>query len=148
LTYATFFDILVAGGVKMNERLKLLRKELKYNQDLLGTRLGVTKTAISKMELGTYNITDSMVKLICKEFNVNEDWLRTGQGEMFRTIPEEDEVAAYVSELLEDDGSNPIFAIIKEVMHTYNQLDDKSQGVLNDYAHKLLSNLKNIKIEG
>lgn len=64
----------------MNERLRMLRKRLGMSQESIGEKLGVTKTAVSKMELGTYQITDTMIKLICSKFNVNEDWLRTGSG--------------------------------------------------------------------
>lgn len=67
----------------MNNRIKEIRKFKDLSQEKFGEHLGVTKTAISKMELGTYNITDTMVKLICSEFNVSEHWLRTGEGEMF-----------------------------------------------------------------
>lgn len=68
----------------MNKRLIFLRKNLgKMNQENFGKHLGVTKSAISNMETGRFGITDTMVKLICTEFNVNESWLRTGEGEMF-----------------------------------------------------------------
>jgi hypothetical protein len=66
---------------------------------------------------------------------------------MFKDIPEEDEVAAYVSELLEDNGENPLYSLIKEIMHTYSQLDNKSQEVVSSFASKLLNNL-NTKKEG
>ncbi|MFR6349802.1 MAG: helix-turn-helix domain-containing protein [Enterocloster aldenensis] len=63
----------------MNERLRELRKKCGLSQEEFGKKLGVTKTAVSKMELGTYQITDTMLKLICSEFNVNEKWLRSGE---------------------------------------------------------------------
>lgn len=66
----------------MNERLKKIRKEFRLNQEEFGKRLGVTKTAVSKMELGTYNITDSMTKLVCREFNIDYIWFTTGIGDM------------------------------------------------------------------
>lgn len=131
----------------MNNRLKELRKIQKLSQEEFGKRLGVGKAAVSKMELGTYNVTDPMIKLICREFTVNEDWLRTGSGEMFKSIPEEDEVATYVSDLLEDSEETPLYTLIKEIMRTYSQLDYKSKTVLNDYMKKLLHNL-NSKKEG
>lgn len=64
----------------MNERLRELRKKCDLSQEEFGKKLGVTKTAVSKMELGTYQITDTMLKLICSEFNANERWLRFGEG--------------------------------------------------------------------
>lgn len=67
----------------MKNRIKLVRKELNLTQESFGKRLGVRKTAISKIENGENNLTKQMLRLICSEFNVNEDWLQTGVGEMF-----------------------------------------------------------------
>lgn len=68
----------------MNERIKLLRKTfLKLNQESFGKRLGVTNAAISKIEAGINQVTDQMVRAICREFNVNYIWLTTGEGEIF-----------------------------------------------------------------
>lgn len=67
----------------MNLRLKSVRKALALNQERFGTRLGVSNTAISKLESGENGITEQMIKSICREFNVNEQWFRTGTGEMF-----------------------------------------------------------------
>lgn len=66
----------------MNERIKELRKKLGLTLEKFGERLGVKRAAVSKWENGD-NITDQMFKSICREFNVNEEWLRTGKGEMF-----------------------------------------------------------------
>ena len=60
----------------MNERIRALRKELNLTMEKFGIRLGVGKTAISKLENGERNLTDQMFKSICREFNVSEDWLR------------------------------------------------------------------------
>nr|DAM02667.1 MAG TPA: helix-turn-helix domain protein [Caudoviricetes sp.] len=67
----------------MNERVKELRKTLGLTLDKFGERLGVTKQTVSRIENGINNVTDQMFKSICREFNVNENWLRTGEGEMF-----------------------------------------------------------------
>ena len=64
----------------MNERLKLLRKNLGLSQEAFGTRLGVTGPGISKIESGDRNLTEQMTLSIIREFNVNEDWLRNGTG--------------------------------------------------------------------
>lgn len=67
----------------MNERIRELRKALGLTLEKFGEHVGVQKSAISKIEKGIANITDQMFKSICREFNVNPDWLRNGQGEMF-----------------------------------------------------------------
>ena len=71
------------GDAILNERIKELRHELKMSQEDFGKKLGVTKSAISRIEKKVYNVTDSMVKLICREFNVNYIWLVDGTGDMF-----------------------------------------------------------------
>ena len=72
------------GGEVVNERLKELRNSLNFSQEEFGDRVGIKSRAhISLLENGTRNLTDRVVSDICREFNVNEDWLRDGQGEMF-----------------------------------------------------------------
>ncbi|MCI8409286.1 MAG: helix-turn-helix transcriptional regulator [Lachnospiraceae bacterium] len=67
----------------MNERVRELRKSLGLTLEKFGERLGVTKVAISNIEKANRNVTEQMFKSICREFNVNEKWLRTGEGSMY-----------------------------------------------------------------
>lgn len=67
----------------MNTRLKELRKYLNLSQDSFGEKVGVTGGSISLLEKGKRNITEQMIKSICREFNVDYIWLTTGEGEMF-----------------------------------------------------------------
>lgn len=67
----------------MNERIKELRKALGLTLEKFGEKLGVQKSAISKIERGENGVAEPMFKSICREYNVNENWLRTGEGEMF-----------------------------------------------------------------
>ena len=64
------------GVDNMNTRLKKLRLNLNLSQEAFGRKLGVGKTAISKLELGENKISEPMIKLICKEFNVSSAWLK------------------------------------------------------------------------
>lgn len=66
------------------DRLKILRKSLNLNQTEFGEKLGVTRSVIKNLELGAVEVKEHMLKLICSVFNVDEDWLRTGNGEMSR----------------------------------------------------------------
>lgn len=77
----------------MRERLKRIRKKLGLNQTEFARLIGLRQTALSMIEVGTTTLTDKNVKLICATFNVNEQWFRTGKGEMFEASP-------YVKELL------------------------------------------------
>jgi transcriptional regulator with XRE-family HTH domain len=65
------------------DRLRLLRKKLGLNQGEFALKLGITQTALSMIEIGRSKLTEKNIKLISVTFNVNENWLRTGEGEMF-----------------------------------------------------------------
>lgn len=84
----------------MNDRIKFLRKSLNLTLEKFGEKIGVQKSAVSKLEKGHVNPTEQMIKSICREFNVNETWLRTGEGEMFVDMNEEDELMRWAGEVL------------------------------------------------
>lgn len=67
----------------MNERIKAARKALGLTMEQFGARIGMGKSSVSKIEKGANSTTDQTIKSICREFGVNEMWLRTGEGEMF-----------------------------------------------------------------
>ena len=67
----------------MNERIKLLRTILGLSGEKFGERIGLSKFAISNIETGKNNLTEQTIISLCREYNVNEEWLRTGNGEMF-----------------------------------------------------------------
>ena len=68
----------------LNERLKILRLSLKLSQEKFGAVIGIQSRAhISSLEIGSRNLTDRIISDICREFNVNEEWLRSGTGKMF-----------------------------------------------------------------
>lgn len=125
----------------MNTRLHHLRKALKLSQEDFGKRLGVTGASISRLEKGERNITEQMILSICREFNVNEKWLRHDEGEMF--LPFEDEVAEMVSQLLE--VSNPFYDLILDMMVSFNELDDKGKQAICDYTTLLAERIKRKK---
>ena len=125
----------------MNERIKKLRKDLKLTQQEFADALNIKRGAVANYEIGRNAPIDAVVSLICKTFNVNEEWLRSGAGDMFLELPEEDEEAAYVSELLED-RDNDLYKLIKEIMHTYHDLTPKSKEVIRDFSAALRENIK------
>lgn len=69
------------------ERVKEIRKTLTLTLEKFGNKLGVGKTAISKIEKNENTLTDQMAKSICREYNVNYDWLIYEEGEMFSNLP-------------------------------------------------------------
>ena len=125
------------------ERVKMVRKKSNLTMDQFGERIGnVSKSTISNIENGNRNLTDLMLKSICSEFNVNEEWLRTGNGEMFAKLSEDEEIADLVSDVLEDGKNNPFYGIILEIARTYNELSPASQEVMKEFSKKLVENIK------
>ena len=85
-----------------NERIKDLRKALGLTQERFGERVGLKKSAISQIESGVNGVTDQLRLAVFREFNVNEDWLRTGDGSMFVEPDEDEEIARFVGDVLSD----------------------------------------------
>lgn len=86
----------------MNERIKELRKKLNLSQDEFGKRIRITKSSVSKLEKGENKPSEQTISLICKEFKVNEVWLRTGEGgekNMFSKISEDDRYSLNLGKL-------------------------------------------------
>lgn len=84
----------------MNERIKELRNALNLTQDAFAKRLGVKRNTIGNYETGNRVPSDQSVFSICREFNVNEEWLRNGSGEMFNTLSQDEELAYIVGQAL------------------------------------------------
>lgn len=114
------------------ERVKELRKTLNYTLDKFGGKLGVQKSAISKIEKGENNLTEQMLISICREFNANENWLRTGDGKMFVEVPAEDEYFKAVTQISKSKDKLAMQAIIE-----YWNLDDTSKETLRNYIYKI-----------
>ena len=70
----------------MKDRIKEVRKAVGLTQVEYGKRLGVAGNTVTNYENGMRNPSDAIINAICREFNVNEDWLRTGSGEMFQEL--------------------------------------------------------------
>lgn len=118
------------------ERIKILRKNMGMTLDEFSKPLGVCKSAISKIELGRNKLASQMAATICKQYSVNEKWLLTGEGDMYKKPS--DEVGYYVEELLEYEGSgNPFYDIIIEMMKEYQELDENSKTVIKNYFKKI-----------
>ncbi len=111
------------------ERVREVRKSLGLTLEKFGEKIGMKKNSVSQIENGKNNVTDANVKAICREFNISEEWLRTGSGNM--RIPVEDEAAAAVSDLVEK--SNPLYDVIKGIMVAYQKLDGPSREVIDQF---------------
>jgi DNA-binding XRE family transcriptional regulator len=123
----------------MNNRIKDLRKDLGLTQDEFAKKIDLSRNYINLIEMGKKIPADRTIRDICRTFSVNENWLTTGEGKMY--LPQEDEEAAYVSELLLG-SDNELYSIIKAIMKTYSELGEKEKKVLESFAKDLRNNLK------
>ena len=84
----------------VGERVKALREKLGITQEEFSQRLGTTRNTITNYEENRRAPMDATIKSICREFDVNEEWLRTGEGEMFTQMSRTDEISAFVGNIL------------------------------------------------
>lgn len=105
----------------MINRLKQLRKALKLNQTNFAKQLGMTQTAYSMIENGINPLSDRHIKVICSAFNANENWLHTGEGDMFFSSPYEKEFTEIFSNLAPE-TQEYLLLMAKELLNTQQKL--------------------------
>ena len=125
----------------MNERLKKLRKELDMTQQEFADSIGIKRSTMATYESGRNEPIDAVISLICRQHGVNENWLRTGEGEMFEELTDQQKILKYTALLLKDKDS-AIANAIQTLIVTYEQLDDTSKAVLEKIAKQYIDNLK------
>ena len=96
----------------MKDRIRKVRKESHKTQAEFAESLGLKQNTIATYEMGRFMPSDRTISDICRTYNVNEEWLRTGEGEMFVPRSREDEVAAYFGRIMGGKCSNIESAII------------------------------------
>ncbi len=125
----------------MNERIKALRLALGLSQDEFGRRLGVTRGAITNIELNKVEPKPLFVNLICREFNVSLEWLETGEGEMFRSVSVNTELSQLVGELLRDKPGSFKQRVIAALL----RCNDDEWGVFRRVVSEIENDLKDEK---
>lgn len=123
----------------MKVRIKKIRKALNLTQQEFADKIGVGRNNIAGYETGRRCPSDAAISLICKTFNVNEDWLRNGGSDdnMFINLTEDEELAMY-TQLLLDSTDDAMAKIIKDFIIIYMKLEDDSKQVLKNIAKELL----------
>lgn len=125
----------------MKERLRQLRKALDITQQEFADRIGIKRNSYANYETGRNTPIDAIILSICREFNVNEEWLRTGEGEIFEELTEQQKILKYTALLFKDKDS-AIANAIQTLIVTYEQLDDASKATLEKIALQYINNLK------
>lgn len=127
---------------EVNQRIRELRRELGISQDAFAARIGLTRGAITNIELNKLEPKKLLIPLICKEFGCDEIWIRTGEGTMFRERSWQEEVAKYVGEVLSSQGAGEeiqqiileFFAKIPQDM--LDEIGEKAKEVLDNNREK------------
>lgn len=89
---------------KLNERIKEFRKVLGLSREEFANKLGLkSRGKIENIELGRTSPDEPFLDLICKTYNINPEWLRTGQGEMFIELSKDEQIEDFIGELLSDE---------------------------------------------
>ena len=124
--------------MSINQRIKTLRKELNLIQQDFAKKIGVQRVTISWMEKEGNTITRQNIKIICDAFNVNENWLRTGEGDMFKPADEPDILDKLQQELKLNNAE-------MEIIKTFIELspEQRRMGIqfIKDFSSKLSANL-------
>lgn len=113
----------------MNSRLKDIRKALRLTQKEFAARLGITDSGISRLEKGQNQLTDQLIRAICREYKVNYEYLKNGIGEMFVEVPQ-----TVVDELCEQYDLDDFDRIM---LQEYLKMDEASRNVLKTYIRKI-----------
>ena len=101
----------------MNKRLSELRRELGLSMEKFGSKIGLSRSAISKMESGNSGLSEQTILSICRVYRVNYHWFTNGDGDMFSGTPE-----SLVDEIAEDYNLDEID---KKIIQKYLELDDE-----------------------
>lgn len=119
----------------MKDRIKEVRKYAELSQTKFAEKLKISRSAMSKLESGENTPSEQTISLICKEFNVREEWLRTGNGEMYNE--KDGTFTGLLAELKETDDE-----FIKSLITVYMGLDEDSKQALRKIADGMAEKYK------
>lgn len=121
----------------INERVRELRKKLGMSQTEFGKKIALSQNHLTGIETGKRSVTDRTIKLLCAEFNVSEDWLRTGKEPMFVEVDEEDKFSqAFAAASMEEDD------FIKALLIEYMSLSKEDREVVKQMMQRIAARTK------
>lgn len=121
----------------MNERIKKLRKTLDLTQEKFGAAINVKGNTVAQWESGRNAPADPVIRLICDQFRVSEEWLRTGNGEMYAPKNKNSEIADITARLFKMDSNSKQYKFIVALSEYLLQLDEKEMQSMLDLIRKL-----------
>lgn len=122
----------------MNERLKKLRKSLDMTQQQFADKLGVKRNTVGQWECGINALTDQTIFSICREFHVNEEWLRTGKGEMFVEETPDEEFMRMAKAVASGDTETD--RMIRRTLMYFYEMDDLGRKTLMNFVKYISRN--------
>lgn len=122
----------------MKERLKALRKELRLTQQEFADRVGISRGNIGAYEVGKNAPSDAVISLICREFHVNEEWLRTGNGEMFVEETPDEEFMRMAKAVASGDTETD--RMIRRTLMYFYEMDDLGRQTLMNFVKYISGN--------
>ena len=120
----------------MNGRIRKIRKVLDLTQTEFAKKIGMTQNTLTGYERGRINPSNSVINNICKTFNINEEWLRTGEGEMFIKISRDKKISDFIDNALSQESSS----FRRRFIAVLSALDDSDWEVLEKMALELAKN--------
>ena len=124
----------------MKDRIKQIRKSHDLTQQEFADRLNIKRGTIANYELGRNEPIDAVITLICREFGVNEAWLRTGKGQMKPVVSREDEIEAMVTNALNGNAN-----LTKAVVQALCNRTEKELAALEALLWDIVYNLQDAK---
>lgn len=120
--------------MNIGERIRHLRKnELKMTQDDFASKIDISRSNIGNIEIGRIAVTERIIASICREFGVNEEWLRTGNGEMFIPLTRDQLITGFAADLIMEDNT-----FKKRLVEALAKLDESEWEVLEKLAENLI----------
>lgn len=122
----------------MNNRIYEVRRKLGLTQDDFAKKLGLSRNFIYLIEKSEREPSTRTISDICREFRINEHWLRTGEGKMMVEVSEDEELASLFSQLLRDDDDEKTTKIKKRVIANLLRLDVEDWKKITAFAQSIL----------
>lgn len=123
----------------MNDRIKELRKSLKLTQQGFADRLGVKRNTVAQWEIGVNNLSDQVVRSVCREFNVSEAWLRNGTGPML--VPSAKES---IDELVKQHGLDDL---CQQIIIEFIKLESKDRQAIINFVRSLSKHISQVEVD-
>lgn len=120
--------------MEISERIKTLRKDiLKLTQQDFSEALNMSRSNMGNIEIGRIAVTDRVISDICEKFNVNEEWLRNGTGNIFVELTKDQELATFVAQVYKENENS----FKRRLLSVLSSLSEDEWSVLADIAEKI-----------